>query len=411
METPPLPAPDWVPVESQDTQPLQTESQPHEAPRTHPTRTLAGAVALVLAGAAAGAGIAHSWHQGSSTATTALLPSVGNQAPQLLPQQPSNGGNGTDAGSQSAAAIANAVAPGIVEINTTLGFADGRAAGTGMVLTSNGEVLTNNHVISGATSISATDEGNGRTYQATVVGYDKAHDVAVLQLKNASGLTTIKPAPQPAQVGADVVGIGNAGGQGTPSYAGGAVTALEQSITASDASDGSSEQLTGLIETNANIVAGDSGGPLANAQGQVVGMDTAASAGFRMNGGSDAYAIPIDDALTIAQQIESGQASDTVHIGPTAMLGIGVQPDESGSSSGSSGAVVAQVIENGPAAAAGISAGDTIVAVGDQSVSSASELSNVMLQQKPGTDVNVQYVDESGTQHTTTVHLATGPAQ
>jgi S1-C subfamily serine protease len=410
METPPLPAPDWVPVESQDTQPLQAESQPNEAPRTHPTRTLAGAVALVLAGAAAGAGIAHSWHQGSSTTTTALLPSVGNQAPQLIPQQPNNGngnGNGTDGGSQSAAAIAHAVAPGIVDINTTLGFADGRAAGTGMVLTSNGEVLTNNHVISGATSISATDVGNGRTYQATVVGYDKTHDVAVLQLENASGLTTIKAAAQGAQVGADVVGVGNAGGQGTPSYASGSVTALEQSITASDASDGSSERLTGLIETNANIVAGDSGGPLADTQGQVVGMDTAASAGFSMNAGSDAYAIPIDDALTIAQQIESGQATDTVHIGPTAMLGIGVQPDESGSS----GAVVAQVIENGPAAAAGISAGDTIVAVDGQSVSSASELSNVMLQQKPGTDVSVQYVDASGAQHTTTVHLATGPAQ
>jgi S1-C subfamily serine protease len=116
-------------------------------------------------------------------------------------------------------------------------------------------------------------------------------------------------------VGETVVGIGNAGGTGgTPSAAGGTVTALNQSITASDEGDGSAEQLTGLIETNADIQAGDSGGSLVNSAGQVVGMDTAASAGFsfQSTGGSsgyEGYAIPIDEAVTLAKQIEAGSSS------------------------------------------------------------------------------------------------------
>jgi len=300
----------------------------------------------------------------------------------------------------------------VVDINTTIGFGDGRAAGTGMVLTSTGEVLTNNHVISGATSISVTDVGNGKTYPATVVGYDKTGDVAVLQLHGASGLATVTPSSASVQVGAGVVGVGNAGGTGgTPSYAGGVVTAIDRAITATDGSDGSAEQLTGLIETNADIVAGDSGGPLVDERGHVVGMNTAASASFRFSGGSDAYAIPIDTALTIAEQIESGQASETIHIGSTAMLGVGVQPDGQGSGAAGDGAVVARVIDGGPAAEAGISAGDTIIAVAGHSVSSASDLSTVMLQMKPGASVSVAYIDRSGAQHTTTVQLATGPAQ
>ena len=169
----------------------------------------------------------------------------------------------------------------------------------GMVLTSKGEVLTNNHVIEGATSISVTDVGNGVTYGAKVVGYDRTSDVAVLQLEKASGLKTVSLGNSSGvRTGQPVVGIGNAGGTGgTPSYAGGRVTALNQSITASDQGDGTSEQLTGLIETNADIQPGDSGGPLVNSGGKVVGMDTAASAGFSFQqGGSltQGYSIPID---------------------------------------------------------------------------------------------------------------------
>jgi S1-C subfamily serine protease len=319
----------------------------------------------------------------------------------------SDGGTGSvGSGPADAASIAKDVDPGVVDINTTVGYENARAAGTGMVLTSDGEILTNNHVISGATSISVTDVGNGKTYPASVVGYDKSHDVAVLQLQGASGLATITPASIPAGVGAGVVGVGNGGGAGgTPSYAGGVVTATAQTITASDSSDGTSEQLTGLLETNAAIVAGYSGGPLVNAQGKVVGMDTAASTGYRFNTTTQAYAIPIDDALQIARQIDSGAATSTTHIGPTAMLGVGIRPDASG------GAVVAQVLDSGPAANAGLTAGDTIVAVAGQSVTSADDLSTVMLRQQPGDRASLSYLDGSGVRHTATVHLATGPPQ
>ncbi|MDA8057752.1 MAG: trypsin-like peptidase domain-containing protein, partial [Actinomycetota bacterium] len=236
------------------------------------------------------------------------------------------GGSGASGGPANAAAIAQRVSPGLVDINTTLNYQNEQAAGTGMVLTPNGEILTNNHVIESSTSISVTDIGNGRTYSAVVVGYDRLKDVAVLQLQNASGLTTVTTGNSSSvRVGEQVVGIGNAGGVGgSPSVAGGTVTALNQAITATDQGDGTSEQLSGLIESNADIQPGDSGGPLVTTAGKVVGMDTAASAGFQFQptGGSgvQGYSIPINEALSIARKITSGASSSSVHIGPTAFL-------------------------------------------------------------------------------------------
>src|SRR5215467_10958676 len=184
-----------------------------------------------------------------------------------LPPGSSGTAPGSGSGPSNAASIASRVDPGLVDINITVGYGQARAAGTGMVLTPDGEVLTNNHVVDGATSISVTDVGNGKTYRARVVGYDVSKDVAVLQLSGASNLQTVTIERSPkVSVGAEVVGVGNAGGRGgSPSYAGGTVTGTGQSITASDDLSGTSERLTGMIETNANIEAGDSGGPLVNA--------------------------------------------------------------------------------------------------------------------------------------------------
>jgi len=396
--------PDWLLPSDVEVSP---PSPPGQAPPASGTagparRGIRGAVAMLLVGMAAGGLTAHQiWHPHNSASTTTLPPATGGSA------------GGSASGSASAASIAQAVDPAVVDINTTVGYQNARAAGTGMVLTASGEVLTNNHVISGATSISVTDVGNGRTYKAKVVGYSKSNDVAVLQLQGASGLTTIRTATQSAQTGDAVVGIGNAGGTGgTPSYAAGTVTATDQTITATDSGDGTSQRLTGLIATDANIVAGDSGGPLVNAQGEVVGMDTAASGGFRFSGSSQGFAIPIAHALQIARQIEAGSASDTVHIGATAMLGVGVQPDNGSSSGGpSGGAVIAQVVSGGPAAAAGLTAGDTIVALDGHAVGSASDLSDVVLQLKPGQPVSVDYVDGSGQNRSATVPLTAGPPQ
>src|SRR5262249_58525303 len=131
--------------------------------------------------------------------------------------------------------IAAKVSGALVDINVTFAY-QGAGAGTGIVVSSSGEVLTNNHVINGATRITATDVGNGRTYDATVVGYDPSHDIAVLQLKGASGLATATLGnSSKLSVGDPVVGVGNAGGVGgTPSSAGGKVTALDRWITPPD---------------------------------------------------------------------------------------------------------------------------------------------------------------------------------
>lgn len=313
--------------------------------------------------------------------------------------------------SLDAQGIAAKVDPGLVDIDTTLGYANGRAAGTGMVLTPDGEVLTNNHVVEGATRIDVTDVGDGKTYQATVVGYDRSEDVAVLKLQGASGLSTVTTGDSAKVAAGDaIVGIGNAGGTGgTPSVAPGQVSALGQSITASDESSGSSEQLTGLIEVNANIQSGDSGGPLVNSSGQVIGMDTAASTGYRFGprggrgaGGATGFAIPINQALTVARQIESGAGSSTVHIGDSAFLGVSVA-DSGG------GAAVQDVVSGGPAAGAGLSAGDVITTIGGKTVDSANTLTTLLDRQHPGDNVTLTWLDASGAQQSSTVTLAKGP--
>jgi S1-C subfamily serine protease len=322
-----------------------------------------------------------------------------------------SGGSGSSGGTPgNVGSISAKVAPDLVDINTALSYEHDEAAGTGIVLTSNGVVLTNNHVISGATSVSVTDVGNGHTYSGTVVGYDRVHDIAVIQLQNASGLQTASIASSgKVSVGDEVVGIGNAGGAGgTPSSAPGTVTALNQSITADDESNGTSEQLTGLIQTDCNIQQGDSGGALANASGQVVGIDTAASTSFQFQNSSNnqGFAIPINQALSIAGQIRSGQASADIHIGPTAFLGVLVDTTNS-----SSGATLSSVVSGGPAANAGLAGGDTITTVGGKTVSSPSNLTLIISKYAPGDKVTIGWVDSSGASHQATVQLGSGPPQ
>jgi S1-C subfamily serine protease len=245
---------------------------------------------------------------------------------------------------------------------------------------------------------------------------------------------------QPSAIGEDVVGIGNAGGTGgTPSAAGGTVTALNQSITASDDGDGTSEQLTGLIETNADIQAGDSGGSLVNSSGEVVGIDTAASAGYSFqssgqSSGNQGYAIPINEAISIAKQIEAGTTSSTVHIGATAFLGVEVAQTScngsgssgfgggfgggfgngTGTGSGnttSSGALVCTVVTSSPAQESGLAQGDTITSLNSQTVTSPSGLTNLLLPFHPGDKVTIGWTDSSGQSHTASVQLSSGPPQ
>jgi S1-C subfamily serine protease len=387
-----------------------------EPPRRHRGRTLLGLTATAVVAAGVGAGTAIGLSHGST---------------------PGSSATSTSKNELTTAQIASRVNPAIVDVTSTLGYEQATAKGTGIVLTSNGEILTNNHVISGATSISVTDIGDGKTYKASVVGYDASQDIAVLQLSGASGLTVASTGDSSTVgVGDSVVALGNAGGKGgTPAVAAGAVTALNQAITATDEGSGSSEQLTGLIETNAAIEAGDSGGPLVNSHAQVIGIDTAASTNYQFggsgNGGpggqggfggsgssgssssasgaaTQGYAIPISTALSIAKQIEAGQGSATVHIGATAFIGLQIASQQS---SYYQGVVLAGAQAGTPAAKAGLGQGDVVTTLNGKSVTSGTQIQEILVGLHPGDKVSIGWTDTStGQSHTATITLTTGPA-
>jgi S1-C subfamily serine protease len=339
--------------------------------------------------------------------------------------------------SDSASAASN-VRDAVVDIVTAEGYQNATAAGTGMILSSTGEILTNNHVVNGATSIKVTVVATGRTYKAAVVGTDPSEDVAVIKLVGASGLKTIPIGDASAlRVGQRVVARGNAGGVGgEPSVVDGTVTALNQSITATDEGSTDSEQLTGLIETNAAIVAGDSGGPLATTSGKVIGMDTAASAtdqattsGSAADSQADSqgFAIPIQTAVRIAREIEAGRASSTIHIGVHGFLGVELENESSagglafggfggdgfggdGSSGPISGAPVGGVLESGSAARIGLEAGDVITSVNGHTVDGATRLNRLMAATRPGQKVTIGWTGLDGRRHTAKVTLGTAAA-
>jgi S1-C subfamily serine protease len=400
-------------------------------------KTIAVAAAFALVAGVAGAGVSHLiWPGNTSTSTSFSAPSSNGGFSFGGGSSSSVGGtSGAQGASSSAAvqAVTSKISPTLVDINTDLGYEDGQAAGTGIVLNGAGLVLTNNHVITGATSISATDIGNGKTYKATVVGYDRTQDIAVIQLTGASGLKVASfGSSKSASVGASVIGIGNAGGAGgTPSSAQGTITALNQSITASDESSGTSEQLTGLIQTNAGIEPGDSGGPLVTLDSKVIGMDTAASSSYTFStSGDQGYAIPINTALRIAHQITSGKTSSTIHLGQTGFLGVEVSSGSSsgsgfglnpysgtsgasgttGSGTSSGGVEVVGVITGSPAANAGLGQRDTITAVDGQAVTTPDDLTAALGQHHPGDSVKITWTDTSGTSRTSAITLESGPA-
>jgi S1-C subfamily serine protease len=369
----------------------------------------AATVALVVVAVIAGLVVGRSLP--NSTASTGPSNSgafgAGGPGGGLAPATTPSGASGSS--SATVAEIAAKVDSSLVDIDTELGYQNMAAAGTGIVLSANGLVLTNNHVINGSTAIRVTDIGNRKVYLGTVVGYDESSDVAVIQLHRASGLavSTLGDSTT-ATVGQQVVAIGNAGGAGgTPAAAGGSVTALGQSITASDAGDGTSEQLRGLIQTDADIQPGDSGGALVNARGMVLGVDTAASSGFSFsNGGSEeGFAIPINAAKVLAGQIVAGHQSQLVHVGPTAFLGVSF----SAQSGGGLNDTVYAVIKGTAAMQAGIAAGDVITNFGGTVVKAPGDLTRALVGYQPGDHVVVAWRTAAGTSRQADVTLTMGP--
>lgn len=383
-------------------------------------------------------------------------------------------------------------ATGIVLIETEMGYESAAAAGTGILLDDEGTILTNNHVIADSTSISVTVADTGQTYEATVVGSDSTQDVAVLTIDSEAGAgagagpkteagseagaassteanagsdtlsdAALEPADiaaDPVEVGDTVTAVGNAGGAGELQAADGTVTALDASVTTAAEGSAESESLTGMIEVDADIVSGDSGGALLDEDGDVVGVNTAASQGSADITG---FAIPIDDALDIAQDIIDGIQTETNTLGYPAFLGVALTSPqtsvpadgssfrqrgsgwswESGTESGAApgagtgsqadptagsgattasgagsgaqttaGAVVGGVYEGTPAAQVGLAQGDSITAVDGAGVADAVQLADVLDQHAPGDHVELTWTDTSGNTHTATVELTEGPA-
>src|ERR1700722_10966385 len=235
-----------------------------------------------------------------------------------LATAPANASPLTTPAPRDAQTAAAQVGPEIVDIDAKLGFQSAIGAGTGIVI-------------------------------------DRQHDIAVLQLSGGGLPVANIGNSDTVKVGDPVVSLGNAGGAGgAPSVEEGRIGALNQTVSANDALTGSTETLNGLIQVDANIRPGDSGGPTVNSANQVIGMNTAATANYHLGRGQG-FAIPINVAMAIAGQIRSGASSPTVHIGPTAFLGVGVN-----NAPGGAGAIVRQVIPTGPAAGAGLTPGDVI---------------------------------------------------
>jgi S1-C subfamily serine protease len=345
-------------------------------------------------------------------------------------------------------AVYRQVVPGIVDVTANLQYRQETAKGTGFVINAAaGLILTNNHVIDQATSVTVTLVTSGRNYPARVLGYDAADDIALLQVRGVAGLKAVRTGDSSlAAVGTPVLAIGNEAGQGgSPTVAPGVISSLGRTIVATDQSSGLHETLFGMLQTSADIRPGDSGGPLADAAGRVIGIDTAAGGSTVYSG----YAIPINQALPIARQIAAGARggpvrSGQVHIGLPAFLGV-LLPDSTSSDPGQqdhqelrqagavsgnssdctttslsvapaevapvrSGALVDGVLCGTVADQAGISAGDVITSFGGHDVTSPGSLTALLRRYHPGSTVPLAWTGPDGSPHTAVITLAAGPA-
>jgi S1-C subfamily serine protease len=399
-------------------------------------------VAALAAGIGAAATVALDHHDAA--------PAAGISPANIPVPSGSAAGSGSSSGLNQAG-VEEKVSPGLVDIDATLKYASETAEGTGMVVNPDGLVLTNNHVIDGATSVSVTLADSGRSYRARVVGYDSVDDVALLQLSGAANLATVSFGnSSQVKLGTAVLALGNAEGRGSVTPAPGTIDGLNRSIQASDQGSGTTEDLNHMLQTNAQIEQGDSGGALANSAGQVIGMVTAANTGpGGQQAGTAGFAIPINSALSIASQIAQGRASSTVYIGLPGFLGVEVaqsnspnprqqaaaaqqaarglggqgEPAAACVSAGQlpgppasiaparSGALVLGVVCGTAADTGGLGPGDVITSVDGQAVSTPGSLNAIASRYHPGDMVSVGWQGTNRARHVTRLLLGYGPAR
>jgi S1-C subfamily serine protease len=345
----------------------------------------------------------------------------------------------------SDSAIKARIEPSVVDVTATLTYDDETASGTGFVINaSTGLILTNNHVIRDATSVAVTVPGTGQSYPARIVGVNVAADIAVLQIRRVPGLAGA-PLGRSAAIGAGapVISFGNqAGAGGSPVIAHGVISGTGRTIQAADGASGFSETLHNMLATTARIEPGDSGGPLADSTGAVIGIDTAAGTG----GAATGYAIPIDTAMAVERQIAAGHAGPGISLGVSGFLGVvvgsgsarspAVQKAQESSRTGSAGpsgasscaptqadvkvpaavapvpagALVVGVLCGTGAATAGITAGDVITAANGRRVASPNVLTGIVSGSRPGTVVAVTWVSTAGLTRTAQIRLSQAPA-
>jgi S1-C subfamily serine protease len=288
-------------------------------------------------------------------------------------------------------------------------------AGTGMVLTPSGEVLTNNHVIEGATRIEVTIPDRSSTYAADVVGADPTDDVALLQIEGVSGLPTVTLGDSSGVgIGDRVIAIGNALGRGgAPSISTGSISGLEQTIAVRGVR-GEVGHLEGLFRLGAPVSPGDSGGPVENVDGDVVGMITAADTHRGGTVSSVAYAIPASTALGIVRRIRVGEDSTAIVIGDAGYLGVQIKDLDAATAGrlgvpSDGGILVIGVLPGSPAASTGMRGDSVITAIDGTAVRSADDLGSAIHSHSPGERITVTWIDSSGS-HTARATLVAGPA-
>jgi S1-C subfamily serine protease len=309
-------------------------------------------------------------------------------------------GSGASPSSSASADISAA----IVNINGTV--PGGRIAGTGMIISSDGTVLTNNHVVAGTSDLTAQVGAHGRVYNATVVGVDPTQDVAVIRLQGASAMATVPlESSGVVNLGDDVTAEGNAlGRNGAPVVVTGKVISLDQTLTVRSEGNNTENALAGLIQFNAPIQPGDSGGPLLDEEHRVIGMDTAGSPTTGDQTATYGAAIPIDTAIGIAHQIIAGTSSPYIQSGHSGVLGLAVAD-----TSTRDGARVISLTGGDAGALAGIALGEVITSFAGTAITSAADFQTASQGWRPGDQVSISWRDGAGASHTATATLSPGP--